>query len=149
MHPGAIKLTIASRLENVALVGTAVSCICREAGLSGQGVFEVELCVVEAVNNAIKHAYGGNPEKEVEIYLEVTPDALLLKIADTGSPIPAKMFRPRQPRIHAGVEPPPSGRGLFIIHSLMHQVSYATERGRNVLSMRRSLGREHCTREKD
>ena len=62
-----------------------------------------------------------------------------MKIADTGSPLPAKMFRPRQPQIRAGVELPASGRGLFIIHSLMDHVSYATAGGRNVLSMTRNL----------
>jgi len=139
MQAGAIKLTIESRFQNGALAGSSVNRICREAGLAEQGAFEIELCVVEAVNNAIKHAYRGNPKKEVEISLELTPDALHVKIADTGSPLPAKMFRPRQPQICAGVEPPASGRGLFIIHSLMDHVSYATAGGRNVLSMTRCL----------
>jgi serine/threonine-protein kinase RsbW len=149
MQSGAIKLTIESRIENVELAGVSISRICREAGLSEQAAFEVEVCVVEAVNNAIKHAYGGNPEKEVEIYLELTPAALTVRVVDTGSPMPAKMFRPRQPQIRAGVDPPASGRGLFIIHSLMDQVSYATEGGRNVLSLTKSLGEpEPCTSQK-
>jgi anti-sigma regulatory factor (Ser/Thr protein kinase) len=47
------------------------------------------------------------------------------------------------------VDPPASGRGLFIIHSLMDQVSYATEGGRNVLSLTKSLGEpEPCASQK-
>jgi len=139
MQAGAIKLTIESRFENVALVGISVNRICREAGLSEQGAFEVEVCVVEAVNNVIKHAYQEKPGKEVEIYLEVTAHALDVKVADAGHPLPAKMLRPRRPQIGKGVELSDSGRGLFIIHSLMDQVSYATGEGRNVLSLTRHL----------
>ena len=139
MQVGAIKLTIESRYENVALAGISVNRICREAGFSEQGAFEVEVCVVEAVNNAIRHAYREKPGKEVEICLELTPDALNVKVADAGRPLPAKMFRPRRPQIDKGVELLDSGRGLFIIHSLMDRVAYATGEGRNVLSLTRNL----------
>src|SRR5208337_4077961 len=111
MQVGAIKLTIESRYENVALAGISVNRICREAGLSEQGAFEVELCVVEAVNNAIRHAYREKPGKDVEICLELTPHALKVKVAHAGRPLPANMFRPRDPQIHEGVHLSDSGRG--------------------------------------
>jgi serine/threonine-protein kinase RsbW len=140
MQAGALKLTIESRFENVPLVGISINRICREAGLSEQGAFEVELCVIEAVNNVIRHAYREKPGKEVEIYLELTPHTINVKVADAGRPLPTKMFPPRHPEIDQGVgQLSDSGRGLFIIHSLMDQVTYATVGGRNIMSLTRDL----------
>lgn len=139
IQSGALKLTIESRLENVALVGISVNHICRDAGLSEQGAFEVELCVVEAVTNAIRHAYLEQPGKEVEIYLELASRELKLKITDAGSPWPTDILQPRPPKTREVEEPSESGRGLFIIRSLMDQVAYTTIEGRNVLLLTRSL----------
>jgi serine/threonine-protein kinase RsbW len=144
MHAGAIKLTIESRVENAALVGVSVNRICLEAGFSEQSAFEVELCVVEAVNNAIEHAYRQRPGNEVEIQLKLTAQALNLKVADTGQALPAGMLSAEKllPSHHepgAGRRLSDGGRGLFIIRSMMDQVGYETVGGKNVLSMTRKL----------
>ncbi|HKD68695.1 MAG TPA: ATP-binding protein [Candidatus Binataceae bacterium] len=138
MLAGSIKLTIESRLENGALVGVAVNHICREAGLSEQEAFKVELCVVEAVNNCIRHAYRERPGNEVEVHFALTPQAVIAKVADTGRTLPPQMLqRPAPPGHEAPLAD--SGRGLFIIQSLMDEVTYQSAGGRNVLSMTRHL----------
>ncbi len=61
-----IALTIDSRLEQVAFVGLASRAWGQYIGLSQPLGQQVETCLVEAVNNAILHAYRNQPGGRVE-----------------------------------------------------------------------------------
>jgi serine/threonine-protein kinase RsbW len=137
MAQRSIKLAIPSVIDNVGLVGIAVNGIGREAGLTEQGAFETELCVVEAVNNAILHANRGRSVREIEVRLDVGAHAVRVKICDSGSAIPAKSLDAGH--FHESTELPTSGRGLRIIQTLMDHVTYARSDGKNVLSMTRRI----------
>ena len=139
MQTGAIKLTIESRLDNVALIGMVLNRIGLEAGLGEQGAFEVEVCTVEAVTNSIKHAYGGQPGKLVEVQVELEPQCLTIRVSDNGRALPAPRLRRRRWQIEAPNRLRESGRGLFIIHSLMDRVAYESKAGTNVMTLCRSL----------
>lgn len=148
MELGAIKLTIDSRYENVALLGTAINRICREAGLSAEAAFEVEVSVAEAVNNVIKHGYRSEAGHQIEVMLELTADAIDLRVSDAGLSIPPEKLQPHDeetgdPEAETTIEDlddvAENGRGLFIILSLMNRVSYASTGGKNVLSLSRDL----------
>jgi len=54
MEPKKIKLTIDSDLTHVFLVGLAVNKICSHIPLTELQSYQIETCVVEAVNNTIK-----------------------------------------------------------------------------------------------
>jgi serine/threonine-protein kinase RsbW len=139
VQAGAIKLTIESRYENVALAGISINRICREAGLTEQVAFEVEVSVVEAVNNAIRHAYCEKPGNEVEICLELTPQIVNLKVADAGRPMPTEILHRAVSQSDGIDRLREGGRGILIIQSLMDRVSYTTDGRRNVLSLCRNL----------
>ena len=83
---------------------------------------------MEAVNNAIFHAHEEDSEKWIDITLILDKESLEIHVADYG-----KGFE-----IPDNVEPSlmeTHGRGIFLIRSLMHDVSY--RRGsRNVLKMK-------------
>ena len=64
-----IKLAVESDLENVPLIGLAAQSICRDAGLSELETYHVELCVIEAVTNSIRHAYGEQASGQVRVTL--------------------------------------------------------------------------------
>lgn len=139
MQTGALKLTIESRLENVALIGMALHRIGLEAGLGEQGAFEVEVCAVEAVNNSVKHAYGGRPGNLVEVEVELGPQCLTIRVSDSGRALPAQLLRRRRGQIEAPNRLRDNGRGLLIIHSLMDRVVYESKAGTNVMTLCRSL----------
>jgi len=133
MRTGSILLTIDSQLDNVFLVGLAVNEICRVVLPDEVNAYQAELCVVEAVTNAIKHAYKGEPGHRVELTLAVEEDGVVFRVCDTGVPMP----QPLDTR--AAAKNPPllaeSGRGLFIISAAMDEVSYVSHEGTNVLTM--------------
>lgn len=53
-----IALVITSDLQNVPLIGQTMERLCSMIPLSTIESHQVTLCVVEAVNNVIVHAYG-------------------------------------------------------------------------------------------
>lgn len=138
----ALRLSIDSRLENIGLAGVAVRAVCDEVGLAGENGYHVELCLVEAVTNCVRHAYDGQAGHEVIVDLHVTADRLELIVRDRGRPLPPERagWTPALP----DDETPPSdlpegGRGLFLMRTLMDTLEFSTRGGENVVRMTKQL----------
>jgi serine/threonine-protein kinase RsbW len=136
------RLSIDSNLADVSLVAVAVSSACTYLGLDAVSVSQVELCIVEAVTNAIQHAYHGQPGRVVSIALWSEIGMLHVDVIDNGSPMSARNVE----RLLQGsdvfevheIDPaslPESGRGLQIIHDLMDEVAYISEDSFNRLQL--------------
>ena len=136
-----IKFEIESRLENVPLIGMAVNRICADIFGSEREAFQIELCVVEACTNAIKHAYRNEPGNRVEVVMSLYPDHLDLRIYDSGEEMDRKFLHPPEEDMEMRdfSEIPESGRGLMIINKIMDEVSYGKEGRRNVLFLRKKV----------
>jgi serine/threonine-protein kinase RsbW len=138
-----IRISIDSRLENVALVGDAVNQICsHHAALDEVAAYQLEVCVVEAVNNDIKHAYGQEENHTVDVFVRLYPDRVEFDVCNDGQPIPEdKISTPPtmdfDPTDFQSL--PVGGMGLFIIHEFMDSVRYESKDGRNVLSFMKTL----------
>lgn len=133
-----IRLAIDSDPANVGLVGAAVHAVCAETSLSPQQCRRVELCVVEAVNNCIRHAYRGRPGQEIAVTARLFADRLVIEVRDTGEPMPARALEAAR---SAG-EPEPlaeGGRGVAIIKAVMDEVEYRSDAGVNTLTLTKRL----------
>jgi len=137
-----LNLEIASDLSDVSLVAVAVHALSTYAGL-GQAVASlVELSIVEAVTNAIKHAYRGRSDQRLLMAISLDEDQLQFDLYDSGDPMPA-VHVDRLVRGHGIVEAnypdyksiPETGRGLEIIHRTMDKISYVQEGGQNHLML--------------
>lgn len=135
-----IRLSIDSTLEHVAMLGMAVNRISLHCMGERQAAYDVELCVVEAVNNAIIHAYQGQSGSEVAVEIIATAEKMIFKIMDSGTampdrPVPRELaFDPDDWRTL-----PEGGMGLFLIHSIMDQVAYTSSASGNVLTMEKGV----------
>jgi serine/threonine-protein kinase RsbW len=130
-----IRLTIDSNLDNVPLVATTVTRLCSLVTFSDVESYQVELCVVEAVNNAIKHAYLKEGGHEVDVIFTIYENKLMIDISDSGKAMgemkkPCLDFDPYDIK-----NLPESGMGLFIIDSMMDEWNYKSQHGKNVLTM--------------
>ena len=126
-----LRLTIDSNLEDVSLIGLAINKICEHLRMDEVQAYQVELCAVEALTNAIRHAYRNQPGHEVLVVLSITGDRLDLEICDRGAPMPCEFVE----RLERGsrvfefdqsnlASVPEGGMGLQIMHEVMDQVSY-------------------------
>lgn len=134
MHTGTIELTIDSQLDHVFLVGQAVGTICAASPLGAAKAREAEAAVVEAVNNAIEHAYGNEKGHAVKIMVTLLADRIRFRICDTGyrmSQTPAGLAAGD----YASGDLTEGGRGFLIMRSLMDEVSYAQVGNQNVLTL--------------
>jgi serine/threonine-protein kinase RsbW len=128
---------IESRLEVVSLLGEVACLLCTAAGLTPVESGDVEVCVVEAVNNSIQHAYKGDPGRRVELEIALLPGQLVFDVWDSGSPADAARMNADHRgglEIHSNCvkDISESGRGLAIIREVMDSLEYTpgTERNR-------------------
>ena len=132
-----IELWIDSRLDNIDLLGAAVSGIASSLGFDDGGRYNLELCLIEAVSNSIRHAYHGTPGHPVRVRIAVDADRIEMRVADQGTPIPEERRAP--PSLE--VEPAEldaiseGGRGIFLMHALMDEVSFGSEDGWNFVTL--------------
>src|SRR4051812_49084392 len=96
----------------------------------------IELCVVEAINNAIEHAYAEVPHAHVETKLTVDGDALEIAIIDSGKAMPDGVLDEARAKLAAPPgEPQEGGYGLGLIVEIMNAVRYQRSANLNTLTM--------------
>ncbi|MCD6304818.1 MAG: ATP-binding protein [Deltaproteobacteria bacterium] len=144
MDPRGVTFVIDSDMKNVPLVGMSVNRLCRAASFSTLDAFHIELCVVEAVTNSIRHCYGGKTGHEVTVICTLTHREIVLDICDVGPGISPGVLDgaviQNSPGDVADIEGiPEGGRGLSIIKKIMDSVDYRSEKGKNRLTLRKRL----------
>ena len=82
--------------------------------------YQLEVCVVEAVKNDIKHAYGREETHRVDVVVRLYLDRVEFDISDDGKSIPEDKIRARptmnfNPNDFQSV--PGGGMGLYIVMS--------------------------------
>lgn len=139
MKKNSITLSIDSDLEDIGMIGVSVKALGMHFGMDEGGAGEVELCVVEAVNNAIEHAYLFQPGHTVKVTIQFDGEVLSIYIQDTGN----SMEQLQPPNLNFNPADldnlPEGGMGLFVISSVMDRLSYVSEAGSNTLTMQKRL----------
>ena len=139
-----IKLIIESKLENVPLIGITINKLSSLIFLSDIESYKIELCVVEAVTNSIKHAYGKEAGQDVEVVFTLYADRLTIDVCDTGKPLDQNIMNKKNvSSLDVNLDDianlPEGGRGIAIIKEIMDTVSYKSEKRKNVLTMAKRL----------
>jgi serine/threonine-protein kinase RsbW len=96
--------------------------------------YHLNLVLTEAMANAILHANEDDPEKEIHVTISILDQVLCIKVYDQGqgfdiSTLPSPDFKSLDDH----------GRGVYIIRSLMDQVTYCKHKRGHVLKMVKSL----------
>lgn len=90
----------------------------------------------EAFNNVVIHGYKGRTDGVLDVRAEVGAAHMKLELLDTGT---SADFSPTAPELDfEALEE--SGRGMFMIHSLVDEVAYLPG-SPNVLSLTKRTGR--------
>jgi serine/threonine-protein kinase RsbW len=130
-----IRLSIDSDLDQVFHIGQAVKALCSNTPLTNYEIYDVELCIVETVNNAIKHAYNLEHGNVVELIIDINTDHIRFQVCDTGN----SMDCIPDPDINMNLDSietlPEKGFGLLLVQRLMDSISYKSCAGKNTLTM--------------
>lgn len=103
-----------------------------KTGMDPVNCHQATLCAVEAINNAIVHAYREH-NGYVAVRLRANQNSVSIEIADQGIP----MATEPEP-----VDPTPDsehGRGWLIMRSWMDEVRYERRTGENVVILTKHL----------
>jgi serine/threonine-protein kinase RsbW len=134
-----LALLVSPALENVGLVAAAVRGMCRES-LDAEGAARVELALVEACTNAIRHGRDGERGETFRLEVRVTEDWIEFVLAEPGD---AYDFDGREmPAIHAGAleSLPEGGFGIPLIKAVMDVAEYRRIGDTNVLRLAKRRG---------
>ena len=134
------RLTVPGRFEYLAQIAEFVTQTAREAGLTDDDVFHVEMAVDEACSNVIEHAYA-DKAGEIELSCAVPEYGRLeLVIHDHGDPFDPESVP--EPRVgdSAGLDSmQEGGLGLYFMRKLMDEVrfSFAPGHGNTLYMVKR------------
>jgi serine/threonine-protein kinase RsbW len=95
--------------------------------------YDLNLVLTEAMANAIKHANVGDPAKEVHIEISIIDQRLIIRVFDFGQGFDVKQYiEPRHPLDE-------HGRGIYLMHTIMDDISYQETETGHVLEMIKNL----------
>lgn len=133
--------------QRVALAADASFPSVRLAAAALRGVLELwavpearrhalELALVEAMTNVVRHGYAGLPRGTFRLRLARFGAILSASLADRGLPFdPRAVASPPEPDPHDPSTWPEGGFGLPLIRSAADEISYESKGGENVLTL--------------
>jgi len=123
-HTGEIGLNIPSEDRYIYLLDLVISYVSKQMEFDEETTEQVNLAVIEAGTNAIKHGNKGDPEKLTKFRFRIEDDRLIVFVKDCGSGFdPKSVGNPLSPENFMK----PSGRGIFLMNALMDEVDYNVE----------------------
>ena len=116
-----IRLSLPSSMRHVYLLDVIVTEILKETDFTDEVQEQINLAVIEAGTNAIKHGNKENPTKKATIEFTLAEDKLEIVIEDEGDGFTRKeVADPLDPENLLKS----SGRGLFLMEACMDSVTY-------------------------
>lgn len=132
------EIKITNNLNNLSMIADFTEALCSELSLSSETTMNINLALEEAIVNIIMYAYP--PEEQHEIILKVTSTEkqLIFVLKDKGS-----SFDPTQIEdvdLASSIEERSiGGLGIYLIRSIMNDVSYQRIDNENRLTMKKDI----------
>ena len=130
--------SITSSFQNVAELAEEVSALCgAETRIDSEETDTLRLCIAEALNNIVEHAYEGAEGRPIYANVRFEEDAFEVVLIDEGRPMPGG----RLPQTVVDFDAddldqlPEGGFGWMLIREQMDQVEYERRDGCNVLML--------------
>lgn len=134
-----ITLSVESEFENSSLIGVAINRLVSTV-FTKQETWGIELSVIEAVNNIMKHGYRCQPGNPVTVSLDFHDNYLEIMITDRGLSIPKNVLDKNSQEVF-GFDPndinglPEGGMGMALIKHNMDRIDYKADNGLNRLKL--------------
>ncbi len=126
--PNEISVTIPSNLEWLSVVDKVVEGIVEPMELSEEEVNAIAISVVEAGTNAIQHGNKHDESLPVDFAFTIDDDCIRVAVRDRGPGFDVEKVMSADPTQPENILAP-RGRGIFIMRSLMDQVSFEIVEG--------------------
>lgn len=132
------KWAIDSDLKCIPLLGEELCKLCTT--LDEKTLYEIELCLVEAVANIIIHAYRQELGHPIEISISLDHNHLIIEIQDEGLKAPHLASKDNQISDSQDIQQlSESGRGLLLMQSFMDKIDFEEKNGKNITRLYKSI----------
>jgi len=135
VQPARHTFAFVSGRESLSGMTAAIEEFCLAHGLPQEALFELSICLAEALNNILLHAYRNESGRGFSVTVALDEHAITALVTDNGPP-----FNPlqHQARVMDGTQE--HGMGVHIYRSLMSFVDYQRlPDGTNQLILRKSF----------
>lgn len=133
------KFSITSEYHNITVVSKKIKIFCLKELVPLNVIDAVEICLMEALNNSIKHSYEGRPGNKIDLLVSISKTRIEIDIMETGLPR-TNFDKPKLEFDPGNLDTAPEGgMGLFLIESLMNSASYCSKNGLNITSFSKDL----------
>ena len=119
--PRIISEKIPSKLEIITQSVDSLTQKIKEFGVSEKEIFNIRLCLDEALVNAARHGNELNPDLFVYVHVELKGRVLTLEVKDEGQGFDFKSLP--DPTKNDNILKT-SGRGVYLIRKLMDEVKF-------------------------
>ncbi len=116
-----VKLRIGSRREFLDGVHSLSEHLIEEVGFSADDTYWMVTAVREAVTNAVIHGNKEEPGTRVDVVFELAEECIRITVVDQGDGFDPDSLPDPVSKEHLMDA---SGRGVFLMHQLMDDVSY-------------------------
>jgi anti-sigma regulatory factor (Ser/Thr protein kinase) len=117
--PGEIHLNTVSDPSTLAPTRIAIEALAKEIGFDEKTVWNIGLCVNEAMANITRHAYGGRTDGRVEVTARRKNDGIEIVLRDWGNGQDPSTLPPRPPDPMR-----PGGLGLICLRQMLDVVKF-------------------------
>jgi len=117
-----VQKEVPGRIDAIPPVVEQIMSAVREMGCAGEGEFEIEVSLYEALANAVEHGCEHDPEKNIEVVVACDVQrGMIIIVRDPGAGFDPKSVP--SPVVGENIYND-SGRGIFLINELMDEVRF-------------------------
>ena len=134
-----VQLKLPSHTDYLDVIREFISKLAHDAGFDEENIYKIALALDEACTNVIRHAYGQENERYIEVDAEADGKGLTITVSDRGKGFdPDSVEEPDIEKLMA--QHKFGGFGLYLIKTLMDEVDFSIEPGvRNEVRMTKYL----------
>jgi anti-sigma regulatory factor (Ser/Thr protein kinase) len=129
------SLRIATEIGELARIHAAVEELGQAAAWPPDLVYQVNLVLEELAVNIINYGHAGDPSHEIEVVLAWEADRLTIEMVDDAPAFNLLDDAPEPDLSSALEDRRVGGLGVYLVHTLMDELPYRREEGRNHLTL--------------
>lgn len=132
------EIKVSNNLDEISILATFIEELGEELSLSAETTMNINLALEEAIANIIMYAYPPQEQHSILLRVTSTKKQLIFLLTDKGA-----SFDPTQVEevdITLPIEERPiGGLGIFLIRSIMNEISYQRIDNENQLIMKKDI----------
>lgn len=132
-------LIVSNRIEEIRTIEMFLTEFSEQHGFPPDAMFQIQLSLEEIFTNVVSYGYDDDTEHDIEIVLSKNGGAATIEIADDGRPFDPLQDAPEMDAESKIEERQVGGAGIALTKTMMTDLRYHRDDGRNHLIMVKDL----------